>query len=195
MAVVRGGGVVAYPTDTVWGLGGDARRPDVVARVRALKGRDRRPMLVLADGLDRVRAWVRAVPAPLNRVLRARLAATVLLPASPAAPGALVGEEGWIGVRCPGGWTGAVCERLGVPLLSTSANRSGQSAPTARERLADEIVAGVDLVVAGPEPSGTRPSTLVRMDGGEIVVVRPGAVGAAALEQVSGAAVRRLTAR
>ena len=191
-ALVRGGGVVAAPTDTVWGLSGDARRPDVAARVRALKGRDRRPVLVLIDDLDRVASWIDRLPDALAAVLDARLAATVLLPATPAAPPALVGDEGWIGVRRPGGRAGALCRAAGVPLLSTSANVSGAPAPATRAELADEIVRGVDLVADGPEPAGGAPSTLVRSDGDALVIVRAGAVSAADLARLSGIPTRHI---
>lgn len=187
--VVRGGGVIAYPTDTVWGLGGDARRPDVVARVRALKGRDGRPMLVLARDLAQVDAWAAGVPDALRRAAEVA-GVTVLLPASEAAPPALVGPEGLVGARVATGWTAELLARLDGPLLSTSANRSGEPTPSRRADLAPAITRGVDLVADGPEPPGGAASTLVRADGRALVVVRAGAVTAEALAQRTRVEVR-----
>ena len=146
-------------------------------------------MLVLADTAARVAPWVASVPEPLARVLTARLPATVLLDASPRAPRGLVGEEGWIGVRCPDGWVGDLCRTLALPLLSTSANVSGEPTPTSRTDLPSRIVRGVDHVADGPEPTGGAPSTLVHADGDALVVVRVGAVSVQDLAAVAGCEV------
>lgn len=187
--LIRCGGVVVYPSDTVYGLGGDARRPDVAARCRSVKGRGAVPMLSLVDRWERVEAWV----APDEREACARVAAlpgvTVLARATDQAPRHLVGAEGWVGVRVAGGAAGALAARIDAPLLSTSANPSGQPTPARVADLDAGLRRRVDAVLDGGALDGA-PSTVVRPERGALVVIREGAVTAEALRAALGADVR-----
>lgn len=191
VALVRAGGVIVYPTETVYGLGGDARRPDVAARARAVKGRGAAPMLLLTDRWARVADWVDAGERAVGERLTAVPGVTALVRASEAAPRHLVGAEGWIGIRRTHGWP---VERLvveaDVPLLSTSANPSGTPAPTSEGDLDDRLVRRVDAVVPVTRPMGGSPSSVVRPEAGTLRVVREGVVSRDALAEATGLRVR-----
>lgn len=187
--IVRGGGVVVYPTETVYGLGGDARRPDVAARCRSVKGRGAVPMLSLVDEWARVDEWV----APDERAVCARVAGvegvTVLARATARAPRHLVGPEGWVGVRVARGAARELARAIDAPLLSTSANPTGRPTPARPAELAPELRRRVDAVLDGGALDGA-PSTVVRPDGDALVVIREGAVSAEALRAALGGGVR-----
>lgn len=186
---VRAGAVLLYPTETVYGLGGDAGRSDVLARVRQLKGRgDYSPVLVLTDSWERVASWAGAGDAAARVMAHdPPLAVTLLLPAAPAAPPWLVGPEGLVGIRRTGDpFCAALVRAAGAPITSTSANRSGEPAPAELESVGPAIRAGADLEVdAGRRLPGVA-STVARIDdAGRVTIVRPGPVDAATLESVA----------
>ena len=184
--VCRGGGVVLCPAETVYGLSGDARRPDVAARIHALKGSaPDKPILALTDAWERVAPWVRHDDRLRRLWRRDDLGPlTLVLPATDAAPAALVGPDGTVGLRRTTSPTArALVEALGAPLFSTSANRSGEPPPA---RLADVdagIRRGVDAVLDAPTALAGRPSTVARYHAGEgrFEILRPGPVTADAL--------------
>lgn len=191
-AVVRAGGVIAYPTETVYGLGCDPADAAAVARIRAVKGRDAdRPMLALTDRWGRAEPWLVGLTDAHRRLMAHEppLPVTIVFDASDAAPPPLVSPGGTVGVRRT---TDPFCRALvvaaGTPVLSTSANRSGEPPPARFADLDPAVAAAVDLVAdAGHELGGT-PSTVVRVEGGRLVVLRAGAVGEAALRRIVGGA-------
>lgn len=178
LAVLRSGGIVAYPTETFYGVGGDARRADAARAVFALKGRaGSEPLpLVLPDA-----GWLEHVAVELTDLAR-RLAAafwpgplTVVVRAASWVPAEVHGGTGSVGVRVsPHPVAAALARGLGAPLVATSANRSGQ--PPARR--ADEVRAVFpDLVVVdGGQTPGGAPSTVVDATGRAPVLLRPGAI-------------------
>ena len=189
--IVRAGGVAIYPTETVYGLGGDARRPDVAARARAVKGRGAVPMLTITDRWARVQAWVADDERALGERLTALPGVTVLLRASAEAPRHLVGPEGWVGLRrTHGGPAEALVQAADVPLLSTSANPSGTPPPTREADLDAALVRRVDAVLPVARPMGGAPSTVVRPEDGALRVIRHGAVPAESVCHATGLAVR-----
>jgi L-threonylcarbamoyladenylate synthase len=167
-SVIREGGVVVFPADTVYGLACDPSNPDAVARLYRLKGRaPDKPAAVMF--FDREQALLPELP-ERTRAVMARLlpgAVTLLVP-SDRFP--LAGGNGTLGIRVPD------IPPLGsVPVLQSSANAAG--GPDAR-RLADvpeQIRLAADLVIDGGELPGT-PSTVVDLRGGEPRIVRVGAV-------------------
>jgi L-threonylcarbamoyladenylate synthase len=169
-AVIRDGGVVVFPADTVYGLACDPESPDAVARLYELKGRaPDKPAAVMF--FDRDQALLPELPLRTREIMARLLpgAVTLLVP-SERFP--LAGGRGTLGVRVPD------IPPLGqVPVLQSSANVAG--GPDAR-RLADvpeAIRRGADLVIDGGELPGT-PSTVVDLRGGELRIVREGAVPA-----------------
>ena len=187
-ARVRAGGVVLYPTETVYGLGCDPFAPEAVARIRALKGRDAdKPMLALTDTWGRVGSWLSDVPDGARRLMAVEPApsVTLLLLAAPGAPESLVGPGGLVGVRrVSDPFCMAVIANQESAIVSTSANPAGAPAPSRFADVAPEILAGVDVAVDAGRPLGGTPSTVVRFDGNRFIVVREGAVPEGALRRL-----------
>jgi L-threonylcarbamoyladenylate synthase len=183
---VRAGGVILYPTETVYGVGGDARRPDVIERVRGMKGRDaEKPVLVLVDRWERVAGWVTGESDRVATVMghEPPLAVTLLLDASGEAPAGVVGPNGLVGVRrTSDAFCRALIEEADAPLLSTSANPPGEPAPALFDDVAPSMRASVDVAVDAGRPLPGVPSTVARVQAGRVVVVRLGAVDLATLE-------------
>lgn len=179
-ARLRAGAVVAFPTDTLYGLGADAWNRAAVARVFAIKGREATQAipLVAADRAQ-VEAALGMLP-PLGRALADAFwpgPLSLVVPAPPDLPRELLGGGSTVAVRVPAHAVArGLAARLGRPLTATSANRS--QAPPARDAGEVERELGADLdgiVDAGPAPGGP-PSTLVDVTGATPRLVRAGAV-------------------
>lgn len=187
--VLWGGGVLVYPTETVYGIGCDPHDAEAVARVRAVKGRDADlPMLALTDTWDRVESWLAEVTAVHRRLMQHEppLPVTLLFTASDTAPPDLVSASGEIGLRRT---TDPFCCALvvasDVPVLSTSANRAGQPAAARFADLDPAVIDAVDLALDAGHDLGGTASTVVRVEEGRLVVVREGAVEATTLAAIA----------
>ena len=149
--VLRGGGLILYPTDTVWGIGCDATNAEAVGRIYALKrSENKKSMLVLCQSADMVVRYVHRAPAVAFEVMAmASSPLTLILPGAAGLAPNLIPDEGTLGVRVP---DHAFCQgmlaRLGRPIVSTSANISGEATPAHLPEVAREIIDGVDLVVS-----------------------------------------------
>lgn len=187
-AVLRSGGVVAYPTETFYGLGALARHAAALERLARAKGRpEGKPLPLVAadlamaeevavvDGLAR-RLADRFWPGPLTLVMAAR----------EGLPDPVTGGTGTVGIRVPGSEVArALCRAAGGPVVSTSANPSGAPPPAAAADLDPGLVARIDGVLdAGPAPGGL-PSTVVAVEGGRLRLVREGAVAWALVERAA----------
>lgn len=176
--VLRAGGVILYPTDTVWGLGCDATNAAAVARIYALKRSDNKhAMLVLCASTDMVVRYVDRAPGIAFEVMdMATSPLTVILPGAVGVAENLIPDEGTLGVRIP---DHEFCHHLlrafGRPIVSTSANISGEETPAGLADVAREIVDGVDLVV-NPRFEGKptrKPSAIIAFGpGGEVKIIR-----------------------
>jgi L-threonylcarbamoyladenylate synthase len=177
---LRDGGLVAFPTETFYGLGADALDPRAVDAVFRAKGRPaEKPLLVLVDSIAMAETVAAEIP-PRARRLMARYwpgPLTLILAARPALPPALTAATGTIGLRIPGHAVAAALVRAaGCPVTAPSANPHGAPSP----RTAEEVVAGlgdrVDLVLDGGATAGGPASTLLDLTGPQPRVVRPGPV-------------------
>ena len=176
--ILRQGGIILYPTDTVWGIGCDATDADAVARIYALKQSDnKKSMLVLCASADMVARYVDRAPGIAYEVMElATKPLTLILPGAAGIAANLVPEEGTLGVRVP---DHEFCRRLlrglGRPLVSTSANISGRPSPAGLQEVAKEIIDGVDYVV-DPRFEGKptrKPSSIIAFgEGGEVTIIR-----------------------
>ena len=177
VAALRRGEIVAYPTETFYGLGVDALDELALARLRALKGRDGKAILVLVDGPQMLESVCSVVP-PLAAALMRRYwpgALTIALPAKRGLPSALV-DDGFIAVRQSSHPTAqALVAGLGRPLTTTSANRAGQP-PATTDEMVEEIFAGRCRILHGGATAGGAPSTLVRVRGSKLEILRRGAI-------------------
>lgn len=176
--VLNQGGVILYPTDTVWGLGCDATNSEAVRRIYQIKRRaDSKAMLCLTDAIGRVDYYFDRVPDiawDLWEVADKPL--TLILPRARNVAPELVAEDGTMGMRITHEKvSNAICARLKRPLVSTSANISGE--PTARcfADISEEIRQAVDYIVPlrQDETENPSPSGIIKVgDGGLIQVIR-----------------------
>lgn len=184
------GGVIAYPTETVYGIGGDPLRLDVIERIDQLKGRDpEKTFLLLVSSRIQWNAYVERIPAFAIPLIKKFWPGplTLIFPASRMLPFRLTGEKGTIGLRES---SDPICQALvaafGKPLISTSANPSGK--PPARS--AQEVMAyfpqGLDLILDGGERRTFQPSTVLDVTHERPVLIRTGPIDKMALEQVIG---------
>ena len=183
--LVASGGIMVYPTDTIYGLGCDAANASAVEKVNRLKMRvPGRPLLVLIPGLDWVTRWADEIPPACRKIISSCWPGplTMILKASVQAPRELSGDGHTIGLR----WADhpflqAVLDELGTPLVSTSANISG-SEPLRRPGDAHhDWLQNVDMVVDGGPLMG-KESTVLDFSGKLPKLLREGAISRGALE-------------
>ena len=178
-ALLREGGLVAYPTETYYGLGALAADAAAIARLARAKGRpDGQPLPLVAADLEQVRSV--AEVGPLAAALAGRFwpgPLTLVLPARAGLPAAVTGGGATVGIRIPGGELARELARLaGGPIVSTSANPSGGPPPTRAAALDPALAARLDLVLDGGDTPGGAPSTVVAVEGRALRLVRAGAV-------------------
>jgi len=172
---LRRGGVVAFPTESSFGLAVDALDERALAKLIAVKGRpEGKPPPVLVDGEEMARTLVREIPPRAREWMAAHWPGglTLVLPARDGLPPSLV-EDGCVGVRAPSHPIAAALVRaFGAPLTATSANRSGDPAA---QNASEAALPGVDLVLEG-RAWGAAPSTVVRVRGDQWEILRRGAI-------------------
>lgn len=189
-AALARGGVVLYPTETLYALGCAAHRTEACERIAALKGRpEAKPFPLLLGDLDGLIAIADELPPDLlllaDHFWPGPL--SVLVRTKDHLPRFVRDDEGFSSVRLtPHPTARELCRRAGPALVATSANRSGLPAAAAPAGLDPMLVNGADAaVLAPPWPAGGAPSTLVRLLGaGRVEILRQGAVSQAALSQV-----------
>ncbi len=185
--VLREGGLVVFPTDTVYGVGAAVDRPDAVARLYVAKGRPlEKPIPVLIADLDQLERLAREVT-PEARLLAQRFwpgALTIVVPAQPWLPKEIVRETGAVGLRMPDHPVAlAIIRAAGGAVATTSANRSGErEACTVNEAIA-ALGDVVDLYIDGGRTPGGIPSTVVGFERSGLVVLRRGALPVEVIEQ------------
>jgi L-threonylcarbamoyladenylate synthase len=185
--ILRKGGIVAFPTDTVYGLGGHAFLESAAARIFQAK---RRPPhlplpLLLADISDI--SLVAERVSPIAQFLAERFwpgGLTLVLPKAPRVPASVSGGTSTIAVRVPGHPVPrALARGLGAPLIGTSANLSGQPSPVTAQQVEEQLGDSVDLIIdGGPCPGGVE-STVLDLTGDEPMILREGAVSRHELER------------
>jgi L-threonylcarbamoyladenylate synthase len=195
LALLEGGDVVAIPTETVYGLAGDATNGVGVARIFEAKGRPRFNPLI-AHVADRVMAERLALFDPLSRKLAEKFwpgPLTLVLPqrsGSGIHPLVTAGLD-TIALRMPRGFGGELIARLGRPLAAPSANSSGKISGTSAQAVAADLGLKIRLVVdGGATPVGLE-STIVKVDGARLRLLRPGGIAAEEIEAVAGMELQR----
>lgn len=179
VSVMKEGGIILYPTDTVWGLGCDARNPRAVARIFEVKRRaDSKALISLVSSEAMLRSHAGEVPdGVLGMVRESPRPVTVVFPSGTDVAPALLGEDGSIGMRLTReAYSSALCEALGGPVVSTSANISGEPAPAFFDEISPEIISAVDYVALYRRDDRTpsRPSRVIKAGpDGSITVLRP----------------------
>ena len=176
--VLKAGGLILYPTDTVWGIGCDATNREAVAKIYALKrSENKHSMLVLCHSAEQIVRYVDRAPGIAFEVMEmATSPLTLILPGAVGVAENLIPEEGTLGVRVPDHeFCRLLLRRFGRPIVSTSANISGEKSPKRLPEVAQEIIDGVDYVV-NPRFQGSptgKPSSIIAFgEGGEVRVIR-----------------------
>lgn len=178
--VIRAGGVIAYPTDTFYGLGADPGNPLAVRRLFEIKGRHvGEPILLLIRDAGEVRDWASEIYPAAETLMNAYWPGplTLVFKAKPGVMAELTGGTGTIGLRVPGNpLTLQLLEFHGKALTGTSANRSGRPSPCTAQDAAEAIGEMVDLILDGGKTRGGKPSTVVDVSADGPRVIREGAI-------------------
>lgn len=166
LAALRNGGVIAYPTEGVWGLGCDPRDEAAVLRLLALKQREvGKGLILIASNEAQLAPFIDTAALTAARLAEVRASwpgpNTWIVPASAAAPRWITGDHDGIAVRVTAHpQVVALCDGFGGALVSTSANIASEPSPCRREQLDPRIVAGVDAVAAGETSGRAQPSAI-----------------------------------
>jgi L-threonylcarbamoyladenylate synthase len=191
--ILRQGGLVAFPTETVYGLGADVRRPESIARLYRVKGRPgHHPVIVHVASLEAARGCSTAFT-PVAERLAARFwpgPLTLIVEKAAWVPDSVTGDQPSVGLRIPSHPLALrLLEAFGGALAAPSANRFGRVSPTTAEHVRADLGTDVDLVLdGGPCQVGVE-STIVDARGDDPVILRPGGVTREALEAELGRAV------
>ena len=151
LRVLRQGGVILYPTDTVWGIGCDATNKAAVERIYTIKRRNEtRSMLCLADGFDMLATYVDHVPdIAMQLIDEATRPLSMIYPKAKNLAVNLIADDGSIGIRIvQEPFCRQLIRELGKPLVSTSANISGEPTPCTFDEISGEIKTAVDYIVS-----------------------------------------------
>lgn len=165
---LRKGGVILYPTDTVWGIGCDATNEAAVRRIYEIKKReDSKAMLCLVDNPNRIQRYFRTVPdVAWDMIDCAEEPLTVILDGADGVAPSLIAEDGSLGMRVTKDqFSHDICYRLQKPLVSTSANISGEPSSGLFRDIPQEIIDQVDYVCSFRRGDTTRhkPSHIVKL--------------------------------
>jgi L-threonylcarbamoyladenylate synthase len=179
-ALLRAGGLVAFPTETFYGLGAAALQPAAVRRILAVKGRpDGKPLLVLVDSIAMAEGLAAGIP-PRGRELMARHwpgALTLVLRARAHVPAEITAGSGTVGVRLSAHPVArALVAALGAPITAPSANPSGLAPPTTAAEVLAHFRGRIELVLDGGPTRGGEPSTVLDVTVEPPRLLRAGAV-------------------
>jgi L-threonylcarbamoyladenylate synthase len=176
--IMSADGVIAYPTDTIYGLGCDPKSVSALERIYSIKGRSHeKPLLILLDSATRLSGWCRDIPHSARSLIsRWPAPLTLIFTAASGLPASLMRSSSTLGFRVPASpLCRSICTACGGVLTSTSANISGKPPVNSPKEIHDTFSGEIDaLVDAGNLPSSL-PSTVVRCVGDKNELIRPGA--------------------
>ena len=150
LEVVKAGGIILYPTDTIWGIGCDATNEESVQKVMALKGRSAsKSLIVLVDNDTKLASYVREIPdVAYDLIEYAENPLTIVYSNAKNLAPSVINEDGSVGIRVvKHNFCQQLIQRFRLPIVSTSANISGEPAPKNFSEVSQEIIDGVDYVV------------------------------------------------
>lgn len=174
--VMAAGGLILYPTDTIWGIGCDATNEEAVRKVYALKRRsDHKAMLLLLDSSAKLNYYVQEVPdVAWDLIELADSPLTVIYSGARNVAPNLLAEDGSVGIRITQEeFSHKLCERFRKPLVSTSANVSGAPSPANFSEISETIKSGVDYIVRYRQEdlSKAAPSHIIKLGAGGLVKI------------------------
>lgn len=190
ITILRQGGLVAYPTDTVYGLGASLKLPQSVARIYEVKGRSpNSPLPLLLADVSQIAEVAGKVPPSAWCFIRNFFpgALTLILSKSSSVPAVITGGGNSVAVRIPDHPVPvALIKGLGVPIVGTSANISGRPSPLTAEEVSAQLGGKIDLIIDGGRCPGGKESTIVDVTGETPVIRREGAISKEELRRVCG---------
>lgn len=177
---VLGGGVIAFPTDTLYGLGASLHCEEALKRVYEIKGRDPpKPLLLLVADIESLSPLVAEISGVARRLMGAFWPGplTLVFQASDNVPRVCLGGGKTVGIRLPNSAVAlALLKEVQVPLTAPSANLSGDPEPTSAQQVAANLGDRVDLILDGGPCENSRPSTLVDVTGSQPKILREGRI-------------------
>ncbi len=187
IAAMRRGEVVAYPTETFYGLGALPTSEDGLERLVDLKARDEgKPVSLILGRSQTLASFANSITGPIVKLISMAWPGpvTVILRARPSVHRLVTGDTGTVAVRVPSyAQARALADAAGGAITATSANEQGVAPPTDAETVRRYFPEGLAGVVGGQSTTGGTPSTLVRPEGRQLVILRQGVVGADKLRQ------------
>lgn len=174
---LRSGGIILYPTDTIWGIGCDATNDEACQRIAELKGRsDDKSFVLLADGFPMIQKYILEFPEVCYDLADfATKPLTIIYPKAKGLAPSVLAEDGSVGIRIT---TDPACIKLiramRKPLVSTSANLTGAPSPTEFADIHSDITQGVDAIVKDRlKEKSTRASQIIKIGlGGQVKIIR-----------------------
>ena len=179
LGVLQKGGVILYPTDTIWGIGCDACNEEAVKRIYAIKNRvDTKSMIVLMENVALLERYVEEVPEIAYDLIElSEKPMTIIYDGARGLAKNLIAEDGSIGIRITTeAFSSELIRRFKRPVVSTSANNSGKPSPNCFDEIDQEIIDAVDYVVKYRQDDTNKavPSSIMKLGrGGEIKIIRP----------------------
>ncbi len=176
--ILRAGGVILYPTDTIWGLGCDATNKEAVEKIYKIKKRDdSKSMLVLIDNPAKLNSYIDVVPElAWDLIDLADKPLTIIYPNAKNLASNIIASDGTIGIRVTNeDFSRALCQRFRMPIVSTSANISGTATPSVFSDITEDIKSEVDYIVGfrQEETGSPVPSGIIKLGvDGEVTVIR-----------------------
>ena len=177
--VLKSGGVILYPTDTIWGIGCDATNPKAVEKVYAIKQRaESKSLIILVDTFDKVSEYVKKVPdVAFDLVKNIDTPVTIIYSDARHLAHNVIASDGTIAIRVVNdSFCQQLIARFGKPIVSSSANVSGAETPMFFSNIAKQIINDVDYTVSifREKINHIKPSTIIRLhENGEFLIIRP----------------------
>ena len=187
-SVLNSGGVIAFPTDTFYGLGADPFNPDAISKIFKIKQRPAdKPLLILIHSRNQLEELTQEITDNARKLMEHFWPGplTLIFKAAPGLPDALTAGTGTIGIRLPGHpFTCRLLETLGRPLTAPSANISGAEELRTAQQVESALGEKLDLIIDGGPTPGGRPSTVLDTTTNPPALLREGALSRSDLESV-----------
>jgi L-threonylcarbamoyladenylate synthase len=186
--ILRAGGLVAMPTETVYGLAADARNPEALKKIFLAKQRPMdHPLIVHLAGIEQINEWASEIPPEAWTLAKAFWPGplTLILKKAPCVSDVVTGGQDTIGLRIPNHSVAReLLNAFGGGLAAPSANRFGRISPTTAQAVREELGEAVDLILEGGACEVGVESTIVDITGSQPVILRPGMISARQIEKV-----------
>lgn len=192
--IISKGGLIAFPTETVYGLGADALNPDAVGKVYAAKGRPSdNPMIVHISAKDDIKLLTDGITDDVKLLMEAFWpgSLTMIVPAKPLIPKVTTGGLDTVGIRMPSSPVAmALIRESGTPIAAPSANLSGKPSPTSYQHVVDDLDGRIDGIIAGEDCEAGIESTVIDMTEETPSILRPGVITAEMISAALGKEIK-----